>query len=68
MNEKQKEQLIKLMRMPVGTTLQKGNRKRILLGLSPGFIIYTTPSKPKGRTMENIASFMKWAEGAEVIY
>ena len=67
MKESQKELLEKLLNMPVGTTLQKGNRKRILLGLAPGFIVYTTPSKPKQRTMENVFTFMKWAENAEIL-
>lgn len=67
MNKQQKHLLEKLLQMPVGTVLQKGSRKRILVSVGPGFIFYKTPSKPKSTNMQNIKLFLKWAENAEIV-
>lgn len=66
MNEKQKELLQRILKMKVGTVLKKGNQRRILLGIAPGFIVYSTPSRPKQKNFMNVQIFMKWAEKAEV--
>ncbi len=49
-----------------GVVLQKGKRKRIVVGFDGMFVYYNTPSS-KGTTGENIASFKKWLEKAEIV-
>ncbi len=67
MTENQKELFNRLIKMPVGTTLRKGQRQRILVGLAPGMIVYKTKADSPKTIMENISNFMKWAEKAEII-
>ena len=67
LTKKQAELFQKLIEMPRGTILRKGNRERILWSLGPGFIFYKTKSKPNETTMMQLSTFMKWAENAEII-
>lgn len=67
LTESQKELLNKLIRMPRGTVLRKGERERILWGLMPGMILYKTKITSKQTTALNVFDFIKWAETAEII-
>ncbi|WP_340397786.1 hypothetical protein NST50_05230 [Paenibacillus sp. FSL E2-0202] len=67
MNANQKEVLIKLLGLPIGTILRKGKTERILCGLMPGMIVYRTKRSKTKFTALNINSFIKWAEKAEII-
>ena len=58
--------LAELHSLPVGTVLQKGNRKRILLGTNGFFVYYKTPSG-KSTIGESIIHFREWLLKAEIV-
>lgn len=57
---------MELIDLKVGMVLQKGNRKRIFLGINGFMAYYTTPSS-KNTTGVLISNFTKWLENAEVV-
>lgn len=59
--------LEEILQLPVGTTLQKGKRKRILLGFRGYMILYKTKTSSKKVTGVIISDFLKWAKDAEVV-
>ncbi len=67
MSTEQKELLNKLLRLPVGTTLQKGKRKRILVGFNGFMIMYKTKLNSKKTTGQLTTDFLKWAKDAEIL-
>lgn len=66
MTKKQKELLNKILVMPVGTTLKKGNRQRIIVGFDGFMIYYKTKVTSKKTTGLNVQNFLKWAEDADI--
>ncbi|AMW98430.1 hypothetical protein [Rummeliibacillus stabekisii] len=67
MNDSQKELLNKLLKMPVGTTFQKGKTKRILVGFNGFMIMYKTKATSKKTTGQDTLSFLNWVEKAEIV-
>lgn len=64
---KSEELLEQLLKLPVGTKLQKGNRQRILVGYNGFMVFYKTPSRPKSTTGQNTLTFLKWFKDAVIV-
>lgn len=59
-------ELKELLQKKQGVVLQKGNRKRIVVGFDGMFVYYNTPSS-KGTTGVSTSTFQKWLKNAEVV-
>lgn len=70
--QKEKEQELmtmnELIHLPVGTTLKKGTRQRILIGLSGFMMLYKTKHNSKGVSGVLVTDFLKWTKGAEIVH
>lgn len=55
-----------ILRLPIGTALQKGKSKRIIVGFNGFMIMYKTNLNSKRVTGLAIHEFAKWAKNAEI--
>lgn len=55
-----------LFELKLGCTLQKGQRKRVFLGVE-GFMVYYQTASSKSTTGERIDLFKKWMKGARLV-
>lgn len=55
-----------LLKLPVGTVLKKGNRRRVFMEIRGYMVFYKIPSRKRQVIGENAYLFEKWMKGAEI--